>query len=244
MGAYSYRTSGAVVGSSSSAALAPTAGTHGVDYQTGDLMLCAAVNRAGTQTVAALTDWTQLYAYTTQGSIEIWARIADGAANDAPTVDWSGTAQAAAWIDVFYGDVYSPLASIVHASNVESSSAASVPRCPALSAAGNLFTENDCLLYAIGKRSTTADSVSAVSAPAGLTLAQSWIDNTFGFITGSAYAQQGAQADFGGADFSHTGGIESSSSSGVIIALRSATVSGGGLSVAMLRPYPSTLLRM
>jgi hypothetical protein len=216
-----------------------------VDYQTGDLMLCAAINRAGTQTVSALTGWTQLYAYTTQGSTEVWGRIADGGANDAPTVDWSGSAQAAAWIDVFYGDVYSTLASIVHAASAESSSSASVPRCPALTAATNAFTESDCLLYAIGKRSTTADSVSAVIAPSGLTLAQSWIDNTFGFITGSAYAQQAAQADFGGADFSQTGGVESSSSNGVMLALRSAAVSSGGSFVlpTMLN-RTNTLLRM
>lgn len=244
MGAYTYRTSGTVSPAAASVAVTPSAGTHGVSYQTGDLLLCVAVNRAPTQTVASITGWTQLYAYALQGSIEVWGRIADGGANDVPTVDWSGTAQAAAWIDVFYGDVYTDLATIVHASNAESSTSATVPRCPALSNASNSFTEADCLLYAVGKRSTTADSASAVAAPSGLTLAQSWIDNSFGFITGSAYVQQTTQTDFAGADFTPTGSVESAASSGIIIALRSEEPAATESYFPKMYRKPNVLLRM
>ena len=223
MGALTLRTSGSTVSAPTAAAITPSAGTHGADYQTGDLMLCVAICRAGAESITALTGWTQLLAYTTQGSIEVWARIADGGANDSPSVDWSGSSQVAAWIDVFYGDVYTTLASIVHAYNVESASSSSVPRCPALSNAANSFTANNCLLYAVGKRSTVADTVASVLAPTGLTLAHSFIDNSFGFAVGSAYVQQTTQTDFGGTDFSLTGAGESSSANGVILALMTET---------------------
>jgi hypothetical protein len=212
MGSYSFVGSGTPVGSSGAAALSPIA--H-ASTAAGHLMLLVAANRAGAQTVAAISDWTQIAAYTTQGSLEIWARIADGTAADSPTVDWSGTAQVAAWIDTFSGDVYQTLSGIVAHSATEAASSAAVPLCPALT-----VTTNDCLIYAVGKKASTAGSVTAVSAPTGLTLAQSFIDNTFGIICGSAYLQQTTATSSGGDNFTLTETTpEATSSNGLIVAL-------------------------
>ena len=219
MAAWTYRRSGSVVSSSSAASISPSPGTHNSDYFTGDLLILAAIDRAPAESIAAPAGWEPWIAYTTQGSIEVWGRFADGTADDSPAVDWSGSSQVCAWIDVLYNGGYGTLASIVHANNTESASTGTVPPCPALTNASNGFTEDDCLLYAVGKRSTTADSVTAVTAPSGMTLAQSFIDNSFGFVAGSAYVQQTTQTDFGGANFGATGGTESSSATGVILAL-------------------------
>jgi hypothetical protein len=181
-------------------------------------------NRASTQTISSLTGWTQIYAQTTQKSIEVWARIADGGANDAPTVAWSGSSRAVAWIDSFYGDVQTTLGSLLHASNVVAVSGGTAPPTPTLTSASESFTANDCLLYFVGAKATTATGdASAVLAPAGTTLTGSYIDNSVsGLIVGAAYVQQTTQADWNGADFSLTQATpESLSAAGVALALAS-----------------------
>lgn len=222
MAAYTFRRSGTVVSSSSSAAISPSPGTHGADYFTGDLLILPTVNRAPSVSVTALTGWTQIFSQTAQASIEIWARVADGGANDTPSVDWGGTSRSVAWIDSFYGDVQTTLASLLHASNVGTGASSADPLLPTLENVAHSFTANDCLLYALAvKKATAAGDATAVIAPTGMTLAGSYISNTAsGLDVGSAYVQQTTQADWTGNDFNLTETTpEASNYAGVVLAL-------------------------
>lgn len=232
MPSYTHRYLGTVVSSSNGSNLTPSPGTHNSNYFTGDLLLLHTAQRAGGESVAAITGWTKLYSYSTNGSIEIWARIADGGANDSPTVDWSGTSYCAAVIDSWSGNVYTDLATILAASNAKNSTGSTTVLVPTLTAAGQGFTTADCLVITVGKKNkTTTSNDNTFTPPSPLTELSETVIAGAGFAFCIAYIQQTTQTDIAGTDWTKSGTDESLSANAVIIALKTQAASTKKLKV-------------
>lgn len=221
MSAYSTRYLGSVVTSSSGGNLTPSPGVHNTNYFTGDLLLLYTAQRSGGESTAEITGWTKLVSLYTNGSLEVWGRVADGGANDSPTVDWSGTSACIAVIDVWQGDVYTDLSTIVAAYNTENSSGNATAVIPALSAAGNGFSTNDCLVIAVSRKNKTVTSNdNTFTAPSPLT------ERLESVITGvanallAAYIQQTTQTDIADTNWTKSGTDESLATNAIIFALK------------------------
>lgn len=203
--------------------MTPSPGTHNTNYFTGDLLLAATLARPGSQTIATPTGWTLLDDFTTTaGSTAVFARIADGGANDVPSLDWdANTSRSVAWIDVFYGDVYTDLSTIVAHTDTVSFSGVTVIPVPALT-----VTTDNCLIYAFGlhKNDATVATVTTVTASSGqgMTLTNSYILNTAnaGVHAAAEYWQQTTATNFNGNDMTLDGDPRSGASLGVIFALK------------------------
>jgi hypothetical protein len=182
-------------------------------------------NRASTQSITSLaTDWTQLIATTTSGSIEVWARIATGAAADTPSPDWSGTADSYAWIEAYYGDVHTDLATIIHASaSVDTGAAQADPIVPTLT-----ITLDDVLLIVHGRKNKSAvsDDATTITAPAEgslVKLAQAITSGAGSIAAASASVQRTTASNYAGTDFTINGTVETAAGNGVALALKTAT---------------------
>lgn len=231
MPAYTYRSTGAVADNTDSAPLSPGAPTGKTN---GDLLLLSTGNRTATQSISALTGWTQLLAVTANGSIEIWARIADGTGDDTPSVDWSGTGDAYAWIDCFYGNVYTDLATIVHASNSENATNYTAPPVPTLT-----ITDADVLLYVHGRKnkSATSDDATTITAPAEGSLvksAQVIRTGAGSLAAATAYVQRTTASNYSGTNFTIDGTSESAAGNGVALALKTSAATAQGKRMLLL----------
>ncbi len=205
------RGAGSVVFSTSGGNLTPTV-THSV----GDLLLLYTAQRAGAESCAAMTGWTQLAETNANGSLEIWARIADGGANDAPTVDWSGTTFCNAWIEAWYDAAYTDLGTIVHASNAQTASGSTTLFVPSLT-----ITENDCLVITAGRKNKTSTSNgNTFAAPGSFTERQEYVYAGTGNAMASASWQQTTAANVPDTDWTLTGTGESLASNALVLALR------------------------
>ena len=225
MPAYTLRRTGTVVNSSTEAALSPSPGTHNTNYYTGDLLLCATMARPATQTLATPTGWTQLAISTGNTSVAILARIADGGANDTPSIDWeASTARSVAWIDSFYGDVYTDLSTIVaHSDSASNGADSAIPVQPLA------ITTDNCLVYAAGahKNDATVATVTTVTASSGQSFAMlgSYIINnaSAALHAGSQYWQQTIQTTLNGNDMTLDGDPRAAGATAIVLALKTSS---------------------
>ena len=216
MGEYTVRGAGTVVFSTSGADLSPTV-THSV----GDLLILHSAQRAGAETMAAMTGWTQLGSTNTNGSLEVWARIADGGANDAPTVNWSGTTFCDAWIEAYYGDVVIDLGAIIAASNTYTVSSSAEIVIPSLT-----VPEADCLIIVSSRKNKTGTSNdNTFSAPGSFTERNEYVYAGTGNAHCSASWQQTSASNVSQTNWGRTGTAESLASNALIFALFSTTSS-------------------
>lgn len=219
MPAYTFRGAGTVLSSGSGANLSPTV-THSV----GDLLVLHAGQRAGTETLAAMTGWTQLGALNSNGSLEVWGRIADGGANDDPTVDWSGTSFCQAWLEAWYGDVYTDLGTIIAASNTYGNSSSSELVVPALT-----VPQDNCLvLVSSRKNKTTTSNDNTFTAPGSFTERQEYVSTG---ASSNAHAscswQQTTATNVSQSNWARSGTAESLASNALILALKTAAAGAG-----------------
>lgn len=214
MGAYTFRGAGTVVVSTSGADLTPTV-THSI----GDLLLLHTAQRAGAETCAAMTGWTQLASTNANGSLELWARIADGGANDAPTVNWSGTTFCDAWIEAWYGDVETDLGAIIAASNVYTVSSSVNLTVPSLT-----VPTADCLIILSSRKNKTSTSNdNTFAAPGSFTERKEYVYAGTGNAHCSASWQQTTATNVSATNWTLTGTSEALASNALIFALLPAT---------------------
>lgn len=215
MGALTFRGAGAVVSSTDGSALNPTV-THSV----GDLLILHTGQRAGGGSLAPMTGWTQLGALTSNGSLEVWARIADGGANDAPSVDWSGSSFCDAWLESFFGDVHGDLGSIVAALNTFGSSSRDTLTVPSLT-----VPQDGCLIIASCRKSKTGTSNdNTFTAPGSFTERQEYVPTAASSNAhASASWQQTTAANVSQADWTRAGTAEALAVNAIIVALKTAT---------------------
>jgi hypothetical protein len=222
MPAYTFRSVGAIDYDTNAASLTPGAPSG---KATGDLLLLYTAERAGAQTITDLSpNWTQLgFDNADSWSFYIWGRIADGSANDTPTVTWTGTtADCAAWIEAYYGDVYTDLSTIVAHSDTSGNQATelSVLRLPTLT-----ITTDNCLVVAMTMRqkSNTSNDATTITAAGGLTKNFQHIQSGTGaMMLVSAYMQQTTATNYDGSDFTRDGTDENQPSTGCVLALKTA----------------------
>ncbi len=230
---WTFRGAGSVVFSTSGANLTPT-----VSHSVGDLLILHTAQRAGAESVAAMTGWTKLGSTNANGSLEVWARIADGGANDAPTVDWSGTTFCDAWIEAWYGGGFSVLTGLLVASNAYSTSGSGNLVVPSLT-----VPQADCLIVASCRKNKTSTSNDNTFAAPG-----SFIERAEYVYagTGNAHAAcswgQTAATNVSQSAWTLTGTSESLASNGLILAL--ATAAGPTADALLFHPRSNPLLRM
>lgn len=234
MASYTYRATGTVALSSSGAAVSPGAPAGKAN---GDQLRLVTWQRS-TASITALTGWTQLGVYSNTQSIEIWGRIADGTADDTPSVDWSGTTSCGAFIEAYYGDVYTDLATLVahSATGAANATALMLPTLTGGSVA-------DCEVYCVSRKNNTATDATTISH-ASLTVRTQVV----GTVTGRSHVatgtlQQTTYADYDGTDFTVNGTAESLASNGIVLYLRTAAAPSGLVIPTMYRK-PNVLLRM
>lgn len=214
MAAWTYQSSGSVVTSSSGAAMSPGA-PSGVSV--GDLLLLFTCQRtSGASGPGSITGWTQLHSrgYTGMG-LDLWARIATGEGDDAPSVDWDGTNWCIAWLERYTGGGYTDLATIV-AHAIDSSGTRSGLEVPAFTPA----TVDNCLLVAFAARNNTVTDATTVSHSVLTKRTQSVATSGSRLHAASATQQQTTAADYDGTDFTVNGTSETLTSCGMVVYLR------------------------
>jgi len=219
--AYTYRSTGTVATNTTGAALNPGAPAG---LTTGDLMIltsCSALDG----TAAEDTGWTNIYEDTdgTTPDIEVWARVADGGANDAATIDWSGVDDATAWISAYSGDVYTDVATIVSASNPATGGG----QVSDISLGTLDVTVDDTLVFHFGckKKTATSNDATTLTAPSGggtTKRAQVLVAGNGFFVISSDVAQTTA-TDHDGSNFTRNGTNEAANVSSISLSLLSET---------------------
>jgi hypothetical protein len=192
-------------------------------------------------TVAAIPGWEKVASIQAAQSLEVWLRLADGTATDTPSPDWSGTGSSGAFIEAYYGDVYTDVANAVAHSATENSSANTGLVLPALT--GGSIAE--CEVYGVAIKNNTATDATTISHTSLTVRTQvvSTINGRSHVATGNL--QQATYADFDGTDFTINGTSEALSSKGIIMYLRTETASvGSGLVLPTMYRKPNVLLRM
>lgn len=219
MPAYTFVSAGTVVTSSSGAVLSPV----GSAVSGGNLLILMTGQRGNGGSIIDLApDWTQLGAYTTGGSLNIWGRIASGTSADEPAVDWSATNNSFAWIEQYSGDVYTDLASIVAHIGTASGSQA------ALRAAGASITTDNCLLLLLSRKNCAAANATTFTAPGSFTKRQSLIANTNHWAASGSW-QQTAATDFAAQNWTDDDTAdEVTTTNSLILALKTDSGGGGG----------------
>ena len=211
---YTYRATGSVATNTDGSALSPGAPAGKTN---GDQLRLVAWQRS-TSTVAAITGWTKLGSVSASQSVEVWARIADGTADDTPSVDWSGTGSCGAFIEAYYGDVYTDLATLVAHSSAASSSGSADLALPTLTGG----SVDDCEVYCASRKNNTATDATTI-AHTSLTVRTQVVSTVAArshVATGTL--QQTTYADFDGENFTVNGTSESLASNGIVLYLRTA----------------------
>jgi len=234
MASYTYRATGTVASSSNGSPISPGAPAG---QSNGDQLRLVTWQRSAA-TVASIAGWMQLGAISASQSLEVWGRIADGTADDSPSVDWSGTGVCGAFIEAYYGDVYTTMASLVahSASGSANATALSLPAFTGGSVA-------DCEIYAVSRKNNTVVDATTISHSSLTVRTQivSTIASRSHVATGTL--QQSAYADYDGTDFTIDGTAETLTSNGLVLYLRTAEQASGLVLPTMYRK-PNVLLRM
>ena len=199
----------------------------------GDLMILSCGCRAGGQTQSdALTGWTELYSENVALSRYIYGHIADSV-NDSPAPAMTGSSKSWAFIDAFYGDVYTDLDTIVLASDEDIGTDSVNFRMPAAS----IPLEIGCLLYGLGTHSSLSETDNSISLTPEFTLTGDGpaSGGSMVNVAGGYWIQTTATA-YDGDDWTLSGNAENRTSRGAILTLRSsgavyvndaATIDGG-----------------
>jgi hypothetical protein len=186
----------------------------------GKLLVLVTANRAGAQSIAALTGWKQAAAVTDNGSLEVWLRYGDGSATDSPSVDWSGTNDSAAVILAYAGDVYVDVETIVAHANTYGVSSINTLPLPNFSGA----SVDNCLVLAVGRKNKTATSNDATTVSHSiLNVRAQFIGTNVDQAIGVGDLQQTTATNYDGTDFTIDGTTESLSANGIVVYLRSAS---------------------
>ena len=235
MGAYTFRGSGTVVFSTSGADLTPT-----VTHSSGDRLVLHTAQRAGAESVSAITGWDQCGSTNTNGSLEVWTRVADGTALDDPTVNWSGTTFCDAWIEAYYGDVETSFASLIAASNSYTVSSSGDLTVPSLT-----VPEANCLIIVSSRKNkTSASNDNTFTAPGSFTERKEYVYAGTGNAHASASWQQTTAANVSATTWTRSGTVELLASNSLIFAFRTSADTSGGLVLPTMYRKPNVLLRM
>lgn len=218
MAAWTYQSSGTPVYGASGANI-DLSGSAPSGVTTGDLLLLFTGQRGTTAGAPSLTaGWTLLVTtgYSVAGSAEIYGRIADGTAADAPsTIDWGGTAGAIAWIERWSGGGYTDLATIVAHSAYDTGSAATL-RLPEFTPA----TVANCLVVGFSIKNNTATDATTISHTVLTKRTQFVATSASRVHAASGSLQQTTATDYDGTDFTVDGSAETLSARGVLVYLK------------------------
>jgi hypothetical protein len=185
------------------------------------------------EVLPAITGWTNIIQENTLQCIELFARIADGTADDTPAVDWPGTGGAAAWIEARYGDVYSGALSglIIDGPNTAELATQSAPIVPTLTVTG---TDRLVVLASVKNKDTTSDDATTITAPGSYTKRQQLIMTgvASGMAAVTADLQQTTAVNNDGTDFTIDGTVQNATSTGVAFSIQTSTATPPKLIVA------------
>ena len=218
-GPYTHRSTGTIASNTNGAALNPGAPAG---LTAGDLMIlrtCSLLDG----TAAEDTGWTNIYQENdaTTPSIEVWARIADGGANDAATVDWSGADDSTAWISAYSGDEHTDLGTIVSASTPSSGGG----QVSDLSLGTLDVTVDNTLVdhFACKVKTATSNDATTLTAPTGggTTKRAQVLSADNGIFAISSDVAQTTATDHDGSNFTRDGTNETGNVSGVSLSLLS-----------------------
>jgi len=239
-GPYTHRSTGTIASNTNGAALNPGAPAG---LTAGDLMIlrtCSLLDG----TAAEDTGWTNIYQENdaTTPSIEVWARIADGGANDAATVDWSGADDSTAWISAYSGDEHTDLGTIVSASTPSSGGG----QVSDLSLGTLDVTVDNTLVdhFACKAKTATSNDATTLTAPTGggTTKRAQVLSAGNGIFAISSDVAQTTATDHDGSNFTRDGTNEAANVSGISLSLLSASAAPTFLSApAIGTRTPSTI---
>lgn len=237
MPAYTFRAAGAVsyqLNGGSGNTLSPGAPAG---KASGDLLILHTAQRVAEGTLDATpTGWTVLGGYTAVGdtwTISVLGRIADGGANDTPSgFYWSGATQDnIAWIEAYYGDVYTDLGTIVaDTATSEYSNQAKDLNVPAFTW-GTGVDNSLLIICGFRQKSNLPDTAttppSTITAPGSFTKSFQHIQTGSGaLMAAGGYWQQTTASNHDGANFTtnvSADGEESQPSAGVLIPLKTSS---------------------
>jgi hypothetical protein len=225
MPAYTYRSTGTQVSSSSSAPLSPGAPAG---KAVGDQLRLFTGNRASGVTLTSLApDYVEVATFnTSNGSISAWLRIADGSAADTPTVDWSGTNDAYAWIEAHYGDVYTDLATVIaHAATNDNGTTTGSLYLPALTVS---VANCDVVVFSQKSKTPLSNDATTITVGGGPTKRSQLILSGTAVAAVSGNWQQTTATNFTGTHPTINGTVEGSmSTTGMAFALNTASAPVG-----------------
>lgn len=196
---------------------------------TGDLMLIHACQRNNARVLNSIpTGWTDLSPHINDTYNYLLARIADGtAADNPPTLTWNGSGTISAQMCCFFGNVYTDLTTIVHASADESANGAG--------ASGNDIQYNtltvslaNCLIIARGMHNKTATgdytpTNAGVNSLAGFTQIDQMTYNASVFSQWWGYQQQTTATTINSVIQTRNTPVETLQQSSLFIALKTAS---------------------
>lgn len=191
----------------------------------GDLLLLAIMCRNNTDTFATPTGWTPLSPSVNLTWGVLYGRIATGTAGDnPPTMASDGGTQCIAQIAAFSGDVYTTLASIVHAV-VDQAATGKGTLGNDILYSDLAVTLNACLLIAWGAHNkTTTSNGATVNALSGFTQIGQSNPNGSSLSFYWGYQQQTNAANFVSVIQTRAGTVENLQQESLVIALRTANV--------------------
>ena len=129
----------------------------------GDVLLCSSSGRQGGREVDTPTGWIELAFRDTNGTAVIFGRIADGGANDTPTIQWDASTQVSAVLVRYDGDVPADINDLVPAGGDFSRGGTTNSNglfVPATTDPGGL--PDDITVFATTRKSKTSSSSGAV----------------------------------------------------------------------------------
>lgn len=204
MTAFTFRAVGTVATNTDSSALSPGAPAG---KAVGDLLILVTGNRASSQTITTPTGWFLAGGPSSNGSIRVYVRIADGSADDTPSPDWSGTAASYAYIVAYSGGGYpGDIRTIVVKQNGEGNNA----QHPGAALCSIL--RDNCMLFSATQKNKTATSNDAttltVPATGGMTRRTQTVMAGTALSFACADVQQTTATDFDGTDWTINGTSE------------------------------------
>lgn len=218
MPSYTHVSSGTPYTVNGAGVLTPT----GSSVVAGNLLLLVTGVRAASQTVTSEpTGWTQLTLQSTNTTIAVYARIATGTADDAPSITWSGTSYRYGWIEQFSGDVYTDLTTVLLGSvATEGGSTETTLLAPSFSAPS---ANNALLILFSAKTKTATGNGSTFTPPGSFTERRELAEDGTRVCAGFASWQQTTAASHDGTNWTKdTGTNESLPARAVILALKTA----------------------
>ncbi len=216
MPAYTHVSSGTPHTINGAGALTPT----GSSVVSGNRLLLLTGCRAGGATVdSGPTGWDQFAISTTNTSLAIYSRIADGTALDNPSITWSGSAYRYGWIEQFSGDVYIDNATIIDGTAATEGNSGSTTLGAAALGAPSVANCLLCLFSA--KQKTSTGDGSTFTPPAAFTERRELCENGTRVAAGFASWQQTTATAHDGTDWTKNSGTnESTAVRSILIALK------------------------